>query len=36
MNKIIFTLFAIMLALNVASPDQSSSFKLNYYRIQIP
>ena len=29
MNKIIFALFALILALNVASPVQSSSFKNN-------
>ena len=32
MNKIIFIFFALMLALNVASPAQSSSFKNNLIR----
>ena len=31
-NKIIFTLFALNLALNIASPAQSSSFKYNLIR----
>ena len=29
MNKIVFTLLTLILALNVASPAQSSSFKNN-------
>jgi hypothetical protein len=29
MNKIVFILFALILALNIANPAQSSSFKNN-------